>query len=285
MDARKRLREKFMKIAQEKTAAFKQRDDLYLIQLSRAYEELLDTVNRLNETLEMWYGLYVPELKLKDKRVYAEIAAEAKNREDVEHMLRERGISEKIIERVKESKGANFSGEQLERIKTLARLIVSIYETIDDYEEYIEKISKKVAPNATALIGGKIVAKFLQHAGSLEKLAEYPASTIQVLGAEKALFKHLRSHGKVKPPKHGIILLTPYVSKLPKWLRGKMARTLASKLSIAFKADATDKAEIWPKLKKVVEKRFAELSELAKKGRKPPKKSGGKKGKRGKKRR
>ncbi len=270
MDARQRLREKFMKIAKEKTAAFKQRDDLYLIQLNRVLDELMDITNRLHESLDMWYGLYLPEVKLKDRRSYAELVVKLKNRDDLETLLRDMDVSEKVIERAKHSKGAAFSEEKLKRIRDLAKLLIHMYDMIDDYEEYIEKVSKDVSPNATALIGGRVVAKFLQHAGSLERLAEYPASTIQVLGAEKALFKHLRSHGKVKPPKHGIILLTPYVAKLPAWLRGKMARTLAAKLSIAFKADATDKAEIWPKLKKMVDVRFEELEEASKK---PPKKA------------
>lgn len=255
---RKALREKFLKMAKEKAAAHRQREDLYLIQLERSYEDLAEIANRLYERLEEWFGIYFPELKLKDRREYVE-AVLAADRAKAESYGGPR--AEKVRELLKKSRGADLKAADVEKIKELASLLKSIYDLLDEYEEHIEAVAQRIMPNAYELVGGKLVAKYLSHAGSLEKLAEMPASTVQVLGAEKALFKHLRSKGKVKPPKHGIILLSNYVSSLPKKLRGKMARSLAAKLAIAFKGDVAGHY-IAKELKKAVEERYRELKNM-----------------------
>ena len=122
-----------------------------------------------------------------------------------------------------------------------------------------------MAPNTTHLLGGLLTAKLISHVKSVEKLATLPASTIQVLGAEKALFKHLRSKGRVKPPKHGYLFQHPKVSSAPKKLRGKIARTLAAKVALAAKVDAYGGEFIGDKLRQAFEQRCEEV--LSKKGK------------------
>ena len=78
-------------------------------------------------------------------------------------------------------------------------------------------------------------ARLISLAGSLEKLAEFPSSTIQVIGASKALFKHLRA--RAPSPKHGIIYSHPLINTAPWWVRGKIARAVAAKLSLAARID------------------------------------------------
>ncbi len=232
----KKLREKFIKIAKERIKEKKKRNDLYLIQLSRTLEDLTKVYNKLEERLSE-FG-YIYDINARGKKLIEEI----KNLKEGNEWINE---SEKIM-----------------FLKRFSLLLEEIENQIKEVERLIEKYAKQIMPNSYALIGGKLVAKYLSLAGSLEKLALMPSSTIQVLGAEKALFKHLRKG--TKPPKHGILLLTSYVSSLPKNKRGKMARTLAAKLAIAFKADLNN-INIADKLKADIEKRFSELKQEKKK--------------------
>ncbi|MEM4706946.1 MAG: hypothetical protein QXW27_05340, partial [Candidatus Methanomethylicaceae archaeon] len=124
-------------------------------------------------------------------------------------------------------------------------------------EKYIDEVMKEVAPNVRELVGSILGARLIALSGGLEALAKKPASTIQVLGAEKALFRALRTGAR--PPKHGIIFQSPLIHSSPKWQRGKIARTLAGKLSIAARVDAFGGAFIANKLKKELEERISEI--------------------------
>jgi nucleolar protein 56 len=246
----KQLREKFIEIAKKKIEEKKKRNDLYIIQLNRALEDLYVISNKISERLVEWAFLYNINEK-NPKKVIEHIKAlanEAKNEKD-----KEKGID------------LLYGKEQLNALLSFAQLFEKIQDEIEQKEQLLEKYAAQIMPNSYELIGGKLVAKYLSIAGSMEKLADMPSSTIQVLGAEKALFKHLRA--KTKPPKHGIILLSHYVNKLPKHKRGKMARTLAAKLAIAFKADLAGHY-IGKQLKEAVEKRFKELSKNSEKKQK-----------------
>ncbi len=118
----------------------------------------------------------------------------------------------------------------------------------------------EVAPNLKALVGGaKLAARLMSLAGGLKELAMMPASTIQVLGAEKALFRHLRTGAK--PPKHGVIFQYPAINRSPWWQRGKIARALAGKLAIAARVDYFSGEYIGEELKKELEQRIQEIKE------------------------
>jgi rRNA biogenesis protein Nop56/Nop58 len=127
---------------------------------------------------------------------------------------------------------------------------------------------KEVAPNITALVGPTLGARLLSLAGSLEDLAKMPASTIQVLGAEKALFRALRKKGR--PPKHGVIFQYPDIHTSPRWQRGKIARALAAKLAIAARVDQFSGRFIGDKLNEELKKRIEEIK--TKYAQPPPKK-------------
>lgn len=117
----------------------------------------------------------------------------------------------------------------------LARAILSLRESRQRLEDEVASATFSLAPNLSALAGPVLTARLISRAGSLKRLAEMPSSVIQVMGAEKALFKHL--HGKAPSPKHGIIYRHPAILGTPKRLRGRMARTLAAKLAIAARLD------------------------------------------------
>ena len=119
---------------------------------------------------------------------------------------------------------------------------------------------EKIAPNTTKLAGPLIGARLISIAGGMERLAIMPASTIQILGAEKAFFRYKKEGGK--PPKHGVIFQQSLINKSPYKIRGKIARVLATKISIAIKADVFTKRDISVELLENLEKRVKEIRNL-----------------------
>ena len=117
----------------------------------------------------------------------------------------------------------------------------------DEIEAYEAKIANELCPNMSYIAGPELAAKLVAQSGGLKRMATFPSSTIQVLGAEKALFKHLKSGSR--PPKHGLIFQHALISMSPRKARGKIARALAAKLTIACKADAISHNFIAEKLK------------------------------------
>lgn len=138
-----------------------------------------------------------------------------------------------------------------EKIESFKNTLTVINNEIKTLECQIEDDMKKVAPNTTSLVGSQIGARLISHAGSLERLAFLPASTIQILGAEKALFRFKKEGGK--PPKHGVIFQHPLINRSVLKDRGKISRMLANKISIATKADFFTKRDISNDLKKEIE--------------------------------
>jgi nucleolar protein 56 len=150
--------------------------------------------------------------------------------------------------------GADFSEEEIKTIQAIATEILGFYKLRDNLSEKLEKILKEVAPNFTELAGTMLSAKLIAKAGGLEKLAKMPSSSIQLMGAEKSLFRFL--HGKGKSPRFGLIYNHPFVLNAPEKLKGKVARILASKLSIAAKLDFYSKEYKGDKLKKDLEEKI-----------------------------
>ncbi|ABK14620.1 rRNA biogenesis protein Nop56/Nop58 [Methanothrix thermoacetophila PT] len=138
--------------------------------------------------------------------------------------------------------GMRCRGEELARalsgregIGLVARSLLELTRAREDLEELLETRARELAPNLSAILGPVLAARLISRAGGLEKLAMLPASTIQVIGAERSLFRHLR--GKAPSPKHGIIFRHPLIQSSPKRLRGRIARALAAKLAIAARID------------------------------------------------
>jgi rRNA biogenesis protein Nop56/Nop58 len=125
-------------------------------------------------------------------------------------------------------------------------------------ERYIEGLMREIAPNLSDVAGPLLGARLITMAGGLDKLAQLPASTIQILGAHKAIFLHMTKG--TKPPKHGILFQAKEVRSAPKKLRGKIARLLATKISIAARVDAygSDRS-IGKKLREEIDERLAKL--------------------------
>jgi nucleolar protein 56 len=234
--------------------------DRQLIQCVNAINEIDKTSNLLFERLQEWYGIYFPELRVKEPEKYCELVLKIK-RDDIKGEELSKIVGEERARGIEESAarsiGVDLGEGDLSKIRELAQEILHLRLLSDSIEEYAVEVAKELCPNLTHLIDASLAAKLVAHAGSLKRLATMPASTIQVLGAEKALFKHLRNH--TKPPKHGILFQHPWVNSAPKKERGKIARVLSTKIAIALKADFYSKNFIADRLKVDLERRMKEI--------------------------
>jgi len=172
--------------------------DRFIVQAVRGMDDLIEMINLMSERLHEWYGLHFPELNdyAREER-YAELIAGKGLREDVLAAL----------DLELESVGAELEEKDLAVVRGYAASLVSLYEEKRKLEEYIADRMKDTAPNLSAVVGPSLGARLISLAGGLRRLASLPAGTVQLLGAEKALFAHLRQ-GK-RPPKHGIIFQHP----------------------------------------------------------------------------
>lgn len=236
------LREKAMEDTKEKMKEKKTERDKLIVQVSNSINNLDKTSNTMLEQFKDIYSLYFPELEriIKDPDLYLEMAVEITERErftaeNLEEYTDERGTLKKIEKAASGSTGADLGEEDLGEVVKVGEVALDMRERRKELEEYLEELMGEVAPNLKAVLGAFVGAKLMAEAGSLEKLMKMPSSTIQVLGAEKALFAHLNKG--VNPPKHGIIFQHPNIKGSPREKRGKIARKVASKASIASRID------------------------------------------------
>jgi nucleolar protein 56 len=236
------LREKSIAAAEQAIREASSRPDLHLVQAIQALDDTDKYLNITATRASEWYGLHFPELTqmVQDNIGLCKIISEIGGREGfTQEALAGRGFTDKkvqaIIEARDRSKGGTISDGDLGRVKSLASLAVQLGSMRDGLNGYVESQMKKVAPNVADIAGATIGARLMAKAGGLDRLAVLPASTIQILGAEKALFRSLRTGAR--PPKHGILFQHQAVHTAPKWQRGKIARTLANKIAIAARVD------------------------------------------------
>lgn len=215
--------------------------DKLVIQASNALDDLNRVINLLIERLRGWYSLHYPELNMKTLSFIKDI---------MDYGKRENFPS--FQNRIKESTGVELTEEDEQEFKEFASMIESMINQRRRLENYIKESMHVIAPNFSSLIDPLLGAKLLAMAGSLEKLAKMPASTIQLLGAEKALFRHLRSKKKKRErsPKYGLIFLSSLIQNVPKEKQGKVARLLAAKLMLAARIDFYSNRDESAKLKK-----------------------------------
>lgn len=204
--------------------------DRQIIAAVEAIDDIDETGNILAERLREWYMLNFGETNLKGKELAIYIAG-----------MKEPGS---------------------DPMQSLASSLLGLYESRLSIEEYLKKSMQKTAPNLTNIAGYLLGARLLSIAGSLPKLASMPSSTVQVIGASNALFKHLK--GKAPSPKHGVIFRHPFVNSAPRKLRGKIARAVASKISLAARYDCYS-GEIKGNLPYELEKKVAYIRKHAKK--------------------
>lgn len=219
-----------------------ERLDLHIIQSINALDELDKIINTVGARLREWYGLHFPELDnlLQSLVAYAEIVSRAGSRQNITaEILQTAGMQDKKVEVMLDaagrSKGGDMTPENLAIAKRLADQVISQSDLRRVLADHVESSMEVVAPNVKELLTATVGARIIAKAGSLSRLACLPASTIQVLGAEKALFRALKTGAR--PPKHGLLFQHPLIHSAPKWQRGKIARAIASKVAIAARID------------------------------------------------
>jgi nucleolar protein 56 len=191
----------------------------------------------------------VMNLGYKDNFTVEALEKESFSKEKAENMAT---VAEK-------SMGADMAEQDLAEIQALSKNVLELYELRKNMENYVDKTMEEVAPNTKAVAGALLGARLIAIAGSLQNLAMRPASTIQVLGAEKALFRSLKTGAR--PPKHGLIFQHALLHDAKRWQRGKIARVIAGKLAIAARSDAFGGRYVGDKLKADIDKRIAEIRE------------------------
>merc|ERR1712214_127245 len=153
----------------------------------------------------------------------------------LEEVLMDSGKAKTVIDAAKASMGMDISAVDLLNIDMFASRVVALADYRKGLSGYLQEKMASVAPNLATLIGDTVGARLISHAGSLTNLAKYPASTVQILGAEKALFRALKKKGNT--PKYGLIFHSSFIGRAAAKNKGRISRFLANKCSIASRID------------------------------------------------
>lgn len=217
--------------------------DKLLIQANNALADVGRALSLCEERIGEWFGLHYPELK--------------SSKMDIVDRIIKYGSRINFPD-FRESSGTELTEDDEKAVTEFAILIRSMHEEKNRLESYIKESMDEIAPNFSSLIEPLLAAKLLSLSGSLEKLARMPASTIQLLGSEKALFRHLKKQGK--SPKYGILFIDRRIQSAPKEKKGKVARIIASKLMLAARIDYYSK-RLEARLKEEMEKELKNVLE------------------------
>lgn len=224
----------------------------HMVQAVSYLDESHEVENLLGERLVAWMTRHAPEL-VDASKDHTDLARTLLAADDVQTAIAEAEVEDSL--------GAPLEATEAQAIEALCQAIVAQVEGRRPLESFIESITKEMAPNLTKLVGPTITARLIHHAGGLEALAKLPSSTVQTLGAEKALFRHFTEGAP--PPKHGVIYQHPLIYQAHPNDQGKISRALAGKATIAARVDAFgDGKDIGEELKGQVQARAKEVSRI-----------------------
>ncbi|KAG6455163.1 hypothetical protein O3G_MSEX009084 [Manduca sexta] len=216
--------------------------DTMIVQAQCLLDDLDKELNNYIMRCREWYGWHFPELGkiINDNTLFVKVVKLIGTRDnasqtDLSDVLPE-DLEEKVKEAAEISMGTEISDDDIMNIQNLCDEIVSITEYRTHLTDYLKARMMAMAPNLTVLIGEHIGARLIAHAGSLMNLAKHPASTVQIFGAEKALFRALKT--KKDTPKYGLIYHAQLVGQCSTKNKGKMSRMLAAKAALATRVDA-----------------------------------------------
>ena len=209
-------------------------EDKHLIQAVNSIDEIDESISKLIERIREWYALYFPEMDvIKNNETYIKLISENKSKDEIVKAKPD-AFPDDIIDL-----DEDINPEDLEIMNNYAKSIHELQKSRKNIENYIDHKMESIAPNLRLLVGPTLGAKLISHAGGIKRLALYPSSTVQIMGAEKALFRHLKSGDR--PPKYGLIYQHPQVRGAKWWNRGKIARMLAGRISLAVRRDVFTK--------------------------------------------
>jgi len=216
--------------------------DTMIVQAVSLLDDLDKELNNYIMRCREWYGWHFPELGkiITDNLAFVKTVEFMGTRDNAKNMDLSDILPEEVEEKVKEaaeiSMGTEISEQDITNINHLCEQIIEIQDYRQQLYEYLKNRMVAIAPNLTILVGELVGARLISHAGSLLNLAKHPASTVQILGAEKALFKALKT--KHDTPKYGLIYHASLVGQAGTKMKGKISRMLAAKSSLACRVDA-----------------------------------------------
>jgi nucleolar protein 56 len=255
-----------MEITRLKVRKAAEKRDMLVVQAIQTIDDLDRTINLFMGRIREWYGLHFPELdRLVEKHeTYARLIVNLGSRggftaEGLEKEGLPKTRSEQIAEISNKSMGAGLEDRDLMQLQNVCRDALQLSDSRQALEGYMDSLMDEVAPNIKAVVGSLLGARLIALTGGLSNLARMPASTVQVLGAEKALFRSLKTG--TRPPKHGIIFQHTLIHEAKRWQRGKIARAIAGKLAIAARTDAYSGKYIGDGLKAALERRITEIQQ------------------------
>ncbi|KAI9670271.1 MAG: snoRNP complex protein nop56 [Alyxoria varia] len=227
------------------------RDDNHIIQSIATLDHLDKSINQFAMRIREWYGWHFPELIkiVSDNTKYTRLVrligdkqsltgddlSEDRKKDITAIVDGDEAIMEQIVDAAKVSMGRDISEQDMDSVMTFAKNVVNHTELRKSLTAYLTSKMGVVAPNLAALIGDTVGARLISHAGSLTNLSKYPASTVQILGAEKALFRALKT--KSATPKYGLIYHSSFIGRTATKNKGRISRYLANKCSIASRID------------------------------------------------
>lgn len=222
------------------------KNDNHIIQAIATLDALDKGINQGSMRVREWYGWHFPELVkiVSDNGTYAKLVLTIGNKKtltderlhEIAAVIDDDGDkAQDIINAARISMGLDITDTDLIMVKSFA-------ESVSKMADYRKSLSKSlddkmgdVAPNLQCILGTPVAARLISHAGSLTNLAKYPASTLQILGAEKALFRALKTKGAT--PKYGLIYQSSFIGRAGPKVKGRISRYLANKCSIASRID------------------------------------------------
>ena len=245
------------------------RADNMIIQSICLLDQLDKDINTFAMRVREWYSWHFPELIkiVSDNYVFARCASYIKNRSSLDDedklaglidLVMDKEKAEAIVHASRSSMGMDMSEIDMINIDNFTKRLISLAEYRIQLQGYLSSRMSSVAPNLGALIGDTIAARLISHAGSLTNLAKSPASTVQILGAEKALFRALKTRGNT--PKYGLIFHSSFIGRAAAKNKGRISRYLANKCAIASRIDSfidTPTTAYGEKMKIQVEERLA----------------------------
>ena len=258
-------------LIKEKVSEFGSKGDVEVIQIIETLDILKKSISLFSSRMREWYGLHFPELTdklIEENILIAKLITILGKRDNFtfEKIEQEFSFKESRINMLQKLASQSMGADiDLSIIKKYANEILSLDDFRQELEDYLDTLMEQVAPNLFALVGGLIGAKLIAKAGSLKKLAFMPASRIQLLGAEKALYRFLKTGEK--RPKHGLIFQWNQIRGSKPWNRGKISRVISGKIGISAKVDYFRGEFVADVLSKEINEK---IQEIEKKYPKPP---------------
>ncbi|XP_071988094.1 nucleolar protein 56 [Engystomops pustulosus] len=244
------------------------RVDNMIIQSISLLDQLDKDINTFSMRVREWYGYHFPELIkiVSDNYTYCRMAKYIGNRKELsedkleamEEIVMDSAKAQAVLDASRSSMGMDISPIDLINIESFSSRVISLSEYRKGLQDYLRSKMNQVAPSLSALIGEVVGARLISHAGSLTNLAKYPASTVQILGAEKALFRALKTRGNT--PKYGLIFHSTFIGRAAAKNKGRISRYLANKCTIASRIDCFSEIPtpvFGDKLRAQVEERLA----------------------------